>query len=49
MINIINAAVYLIYYDINEYEIVHPITNKKMSFDIDIPNSFISLCKTIEK
>lgn len=33
----------------NYLEFMHPITNKKMSFDIDIPNSFISLCKTIEK
>lgn len=33
----------------NYLEFMHPITNKKMSFDIDIPNTFISLCKTIEK
>lgn len=33
----------------NYLEFNHPITNKKMSFDIDIPNSFISLCQNIEK
>jgi len=29
----------------NYLEFIHPITNKKMTFDIDIPNSFISLAK----
>lgn len=33
----------------NYLEFTHPITNKKMSFDIDIPNSFIKLCQNIEK
>lgn len=33
----------------NYLEFNHPITDKKMSFDIDIPNSFISLCQNIEK
>ena len=30
----------------NYLEFNHPITDKKMSFDIDIPNSFIALCTT---
>ena len=29
----------------NYLEFIHPITNKKMIFDIDIPNTFISLCE----
>ena len=29
----------------NYLEFIHPITSKKMSFDLDIPNSFINLCK----
>jgi len=33
----------------NYLEFNHPITDKKMSFDIDIPNSFIRLCQNIEK
>ena len=33
----------------NYLEFIHPITDKKLSFDIDIPNSFISLCQNIEK
>lgn len=31
----------------NYLEFIHPMTNKKMCFDIDIPNSFIALCKEI--
>lgn len=33
----------------NYLEFMHPITNQKMVFDIDIPNSFINLCRSIEK
>ena len=33
----------------NYLEFNHPITDKRMSFDIDIPNTFISLCQNIEK
>ncbi len=33
----------------NYLEFIHPITNKKMAFDIDIPKSFISICQIIEK
>lgn len=29
----------------NYLEFMHPITNKKMVFDIDIPNTFIAICK----
>lgn len=33
----------------NYLEFMHPITNKKMVFDIDIPNTFISLCEDRDK
>ena len=33
----------------NYLEFNHPITDKKLVFDIDIPNSFIRLCQNIEK
>lgn len=33
----------------NYLEFMHPITNKKMIFDIDIPKSFIAICQKHEK